>query len=83
MGIARYLANFNLSPRQVWITHHGESTDKLANCIGGNSRLTEEGHHFGTGQEFPICDALGVPDSYYVDVSISPTLIEHNRTNKW
>lgn len=47
MGIARYLANFNLSPRQIWITRHGVSEDNIANRIGGNSHLTEEGTHYG------------------------------------
>ncbi|KAE8449726.1 hypothetical protein EG329_007501 [Mollisiaceae sp. DMI_Dod_QoI] len=47
-GIASYLSTFNLSPRQIWITRHGQSTDNLVNKIGGDSELTEEGRHYGT-----------------------------------
>jgi 6-phosphofructo-2-kinase len=40
---AYYLLNFNLAPRQIWITRHGESDDNKAGKIGGDSRLTENG----------------------------------------
>ncbi|KAH7413301.1 putative 6-phosphofructo-2-kinase PB17E12.14c [Cadophora sp. MPI-SDFR-AT-0126] len=47
-GIASYLSTFNLSPRQIWITRHGQSQDNLAGKIGGDSELTEAGHNYAT-----------------------------------
>jgi 6-phosphofructo-2-kinase len=41
-----YLVNFNLSPRQIWITRHGESIDNLCGRIGGNSELSEGGRRY-------------------------------------
>lgn len=41
-----YLVNFNLSPRQIWITRHGESTDNVRGRIGGNSELSENGQKY-------------------------------------
>ncbi|CAI6328636.1 unnamed protein product [Periconia digitata] len=41
-----YLLNFNLSPRMIWITRHGESADNVAGKIGGDSNLTESGHKY-------------------------------------
>lgn len=38
-----YLLNFNLAPRQIWITRHGESTDNLSGKIGGDSHLSPTG----------------------------------------
>ena len=38
-----YLLNFNLAPRQIWITRHGESKDNILGKIGGNSDLTIRG----------------------------------------
>ncbi|KAI9759128.1 MAG: hypothetical protein M4579_002575 [Chaenotheca gracillima] len=38
-----YLVNFNLVPRQIWITRHGESMDNQAGKIGGNSPLSHNG----------------------------------------
>ena len=38
-----YLLNFNLSPRQIWITRHGESLDNINGKIGGDSDLSEKG----------------------------------------
>lgn len=46
-GIASYLTTFNLSPRQIWITRHGQSMDNQSHKIGGNSHLTERGHCYG------------------------------------
>ncbi|KAI1506554.1 6-phosphofructo-2-kinase [Biscogniauxia marginata] len=45
-GIAHYLSSFNLSPRQIWITRHGQSEDNELGKIGGNSDLTERGHAY-------------------------------------
>jgi 6-phosphofructo-2-kinase len=42
-----YLLNFNLAPRQIWITRHGESEDNKAGKIGGDSDLTENGKRYG------------------------------------
>ncbi|KAI9819790.1 MAG: hypothetical protein M1832_003865 [Thelocarpon impressellum] len=41
-----YLVNFNLSPRQIWITRHGESLDNVNGKIGGNSGLSEAGRKY-------------------------------------
>lgn len=38
-----YLLNFNLAPRQIWITRHGESIDNVNGKIGGDSDLSENG----------------------------------------
>jgi 6-phosphofructo-2-kinase len=38
-----YLVNFNLAPRQIWITRHGESLDNVAGKIGGDSGLSKDG----------------------------------------
>jgi len=46
-GIASYLTTFNLSPRQIWITRHGQSEDNRVQKLGGNSELTERGHLYG------------------------------------
>jgi 6-phosphofructo-2-kinase len=45
-SILFYLANFNLSPRQIWITRHGESVDNVQGKIGGDSDLSEHGHAY-------------------------------------
>jgi 6-phosphofructo-2-kinase len=45
-GIAHYLSSFNLSPRQIWITRHGQSFDNQAAKIGGNAELTDRGHYY-------------------------------------
>ncbi|KAK3054956.1 6-phosphofructo-2-kinase [Extremus antarcticus] len=41
-----YLLNFNLAPRQIWITRHGHSVDNDSGKIGGDSDLTPEGHEY-------------------------------------
>lgn len=45
--VVYYLLNFNLSPRQIWITRHGESVDNEAGRIGGDSELSENGKRYG------------------------------------
>jgi 6-phosphofructo-2-kinase len=42
-----YLLNFNLAPREIWITRHGESMDNVRGKIGGDSELSEEGRKYG------------------------------------
>ena len=41
--VVYYLLNFNLSPRQIWITRHGESEDDVKGKIGGDADLSENG----------------------------------------
>ena len=41
-----YLLNFNLAPRMIWITRHGESTDNVAGRIGGDSDLSPNGERY-------------------------------------
>ncbi|KAF4313952.1 6-phosphofructo-2-kinase 1 [Botryosphaeria dothidea] len=41
-----YLLNFNLAPRMIWITRHGESMDNVAGKIGGDSDLSPNGHRY-------------------------------------
>ena len=41
-----YLLNFNLAPRQIWITRHGESTDNVSGKIGGDSELSVNGQQY-------------------------------------
>ncbi|KAI2788415.1 6-phosphofructo-2-kinase 1 [Penicillium oxalicum] len=44
--VVYYLLNFNLSPRQIWITRHGESVDDQAGRLGGDSDLSENGQRY-------------------------------------
>lgn len=46
-GISTYLSSFNLAPRQIWITRHGQSIDNELGKLGGDSPLTERGHCYG------------------------------------
>lgn len=41
-----FLLNFHLSPRQIWITRHGESLDNVAGKIGGDASLSDEGRRY-------------------------------------
>lgn len=41
-----YLLNFNLAPRQIWITRHGLSQDNVTGKLGGDSDLTPEGRQY-------------------------------------
>ena len=41
-----YLLNFNLAPRQIWITRHGESIDNVNGKIGGDSDLSNGGQAY-------------------------------------
>jgi 6-phosphofructo-2-kinase len=38
-----YLMNFNLAPRQIWLSRHGESMDNVNGKIGGDSDLSPHG----------------------------------------
>ncbi|EFR03393.1 6-phosphofructo-2-kinase 1 [Nannizzia gypsea CBS 118893] len=44
--VVSYLLNFNLSPRQIWISRHGESLDDISGRIGGNAPLSENGTQY-------------------------------------
>lgn len=46
-----YLMNFNLAPRQIWLTRHGESTDNVSGKIGGDSHLSEKGVRYARALE--------------------------------
>jgi 6-phosphofructo-2-kinase len=41
-----FLLNFHLSPRQIWITRHGESMDNIAGKIGGDASLSRKGKKY-------------------------------------
>lgn len=41
--LSTYLLNFNLAPRQIWLTRHGESIDNVRGKIGGDSSLSPAG----------------------------------------
>ncbi|OCL02494.1 bifunctional 6-phosphofructo-2-kinase/fructose-2,6-bisphosphate 2-phosphatase [Glonium stellatum] len=41
-----YLLNFNLAPRIIWVTRHGESLDNVAGKIGGDSDLSDNGRRY-------------------------------------
>lgn len=41
-----FLLNFNLRPRQIWITRHGESVDNQLGRIGGDAGLTSRGQRY-------------------------------------
>jgi 6-phosphofructo-2-kinase len=41
-----YLMNFNLAPRQIWLSRHGESMDNVNGRIGGNSNLSPQGTRY-------------------------------------
>lgn len=41
-----YLTNFNLAPRQIWITRHGQSVDNVNGKIGGDAELTIYGNRY-------------------------------------
>ncbi|KAG0092521.1 hypothetical protein BGZ92_009513 [Podila epicladia] len=42
-----YLMNFNLSPRCIWLTRHGESLDNKLGKIGGDAPLSARGRKYG------------------------------------
>ncbi|KAK5087773.1 6-phosphofructo-2-kinase [Lithohypha guttulata] len=46
-----YLMNFNLAPRQIWLTRHGESMDNVSGKIGGDSHLSPKGIRYAQALE--------------------------------
>lgn len=49
-----YLMNFNLAPRQIWLTRHGESMDNVSGKIGGDSHLSPRGIKYARALEMFI-----------------------------
>lgn len=49
-----YLMNFNLAPRQIWLTRHGESMDNVSGKIGGDSHLSPRGVKYARALEMFI-----------------------------
>jgi 6-phosphofructo-2-kinase len=43
-----YLQHFNLLPRQIWLTRHGQSDDDVAGRIGGDAELTPSGVRYAS-----------------------------------
>jgi 6-phosphofructo-2-kinase len=41
-----YFMNFNLAPRQIWLSRHGESMDNVNGRIGGDSHLSPQGKRY-------------------------------------
>lgn len=46
-----YLMNFNLAPRMIWLTRHGESMDNVSGKIGGDSHLSSRGLQYAKALE--------------------------------
>lgn len=46
-----YLMNFNLAPRMIWLTRHGESVDNVSGKIGGDSHLSPRGVRYARALE--------------------------------
>ena len=66
-----YLLNFNLAPRQIWITRHGESQDNVKGLIGGDSDLTENGKAYARALTAFIQDQRRVWDVRQQDKALS------------
>ena len=54
--INNYLSSFNLSPRQIWITRHGQSMDNVLGHLGGDADITENGQTYGQALHCFITD---------------------------
>lgn len=55
-----YLMNFNLAPRQIWLTRHGESMDNVSGKIGGDSHLSARGIQYAKALEKFIVQERGL-----------------------
>ena len=66
-----YLLNFNLAPRQIWITRHGESIDNLQGKIGGDSDLSDNGRAYAKALTRFIKHERKAWDSYQKDKLLS------------
>lgn len=66
-----YLLNFNLAPRQIWITRHGESVDNVNGRIGGDSDLSERGIAYAKALTMFIKDQRQAWDVHQRDKALS------------
>ena len=66
-----YLLNFNLAPRQIWITRHGESLDNVSGKIGGDSDLSDNGHAYAKALSKFIKNEREVWDIHQRDKALS------------
>ena len=62
-----YLMNFNLTPRQIWLTRHGESMDNLNGKIGGDSSLSPAGHKYAKALAKFMAEQRTVWDQYQIE----------------
>ena len=46
LQLVTFLMNFNLAPRQIWLTRHGQSEDNINGKLGGDSHLTQKGRRY-------------------------------------
>ncbi|KAH8704230.1 6-phosphofructo-2-kinase 1 [Talaromyces proteolyticus] len=75
--VVYYLMNFNLSPRQIWITRHGESIDNQLGRIGGDSELSENGHKYGEALARFIDHQKGVWEEYQAQKAMTSHFPPH------
>lgn len=66
-----YLLNFNLAPRQIWITRHGESIDNVNGKIGGDSDLSDNGRAYAKALTRFIRSERRAWDLYQKDKALS------------
>ena len=66
-----YLLNFNLAPRQIWITRHGESIDNVNGRIGGDSDLSDKGKAYARALTEFIKNQRQAWDIYQRDKALS------------
>ncbi|EPY50896.1 6-phosphofructo-2-kinase [Schizosaccharomyces cryophilus OY26] len=73
-----FLLNFNLSPRQIWVTRHGESLDNTMGRIGGNASLTKLGKQYGEDLAMFIeTKRAEFQDRLFFDVTRESNLMNH------
>ncbi|CAD27507.2 putative 6-phosphofructo-2-kinase PB17E12.14c [Schizosaccharomyces pombe] len=73
-----FLLNFNLSPRQIWVTRHGESVDNVRGRIGGNAELTPLGRQFSEDLALFIDEKRDeFQERLYNDYSKESHLLQH------
>jgi 6-phosphofructo-2-kinase len=62
-----YLMNFNLAPRQIWLTRHGESIDNVIGRIGGDSGLSPDGLRYARALEKFIREQRNVWEQHQLE----------------